>query len=496
MQNKTVKVGVGVDVQPVGNFLSNLVFEAARRMVRNAERIDMLIEEFIKRFKLSPTDVYTLMSELQKLGFDVTPNEWLYFTPVENRVAFLQTFVKNAKVYGSRYEDIMVAIEDMNNEIIITKQWLKQNEDARQLNPQSYIPYYQKLQVLENNKKKLEETKKLALASTVYDTNYKSGLAPMTLLNIAVGDDVYAICKTAENAIAQSPISDISTQSTLDETKEVDSDDQTQAISLSKAYENLKQDDALKPFFNAFTNLQGSDFNTPEVIAENLNALLDYIDKAKSGKTADEEEVNDAFKAIKTFVDARQAEGIELKTRVGEYIDESITHELPEDADAINKEQTGEFAPEATPGGIPPVAQDQGAMPKTVTMNSILPLKMAGDKDVAKAMLFIDKIARLLDSVQQSTSIPKTAHVDVAIKSIQGSLVNIKNYMQENLPYNSPEEKRAALIVLSNINKKLSSLIDIYTEAKSEDEFMKYIAASDFMSVLKTTNTLLTTLGE
>ena len=118
-ENKITKQGLS-KVTPTGNFVANLAIEFARRVIRNQEKVVNLLAEAQERFpKMKPEDIYTLLGELQQLGIDCTPNEWLYFTPVEYRTAALQNsgLVKNAKIYGSRHEDILAAITEKKSDL-------------------------------------------------------------------------------------------------------------------------------------------------------------------------------------------------------------------------------------------------------------------------------------------------------------------------------------------------------------------------------------------
>ena len=491
-------------VVPVGSFISNLVVEVARRVIRNGERVANIIEELQERFKeLTPENIYTLLGELQQMGIDCTPNDWLFFTPVENRTAILSTMVKHAKMYGSRHEDLVQAEEDVKSAIREVKKWLADNEQLKKLSPQEYMHKSDLLRRLERCKKELEESKKLIKATLLYNPNYKSGQAALTILNFAVSDKVYAILKSGEDDIIQSPINELQ-QSSAVEAAVADDDIQTQTISLKKAFDNLKEDAALKPFYAKFRELQQSDFDSPNVVEKNIDALLDTINDMSSLKTVTDQEKNDAFKAIKNFVEARKKEGIELQTKVDEFVDDSIQPSegftLDEDGGSAGatpgKEQMGDFSPENTPGNIPPSTD---AIPSK-QFNSSLLLKTAAasqnETEIATALKFLERISRILGDVQKSASIPKTAHVDRAIDALQGNLADIKQYIQSSWSYNSEAEKKAAIIVLSNINKKLSSLVDLYTSLDGEQELTKYIVSSDFVRTMRTAKILLTTIGD
>lgn len=501
MSDKQIKTAA--DVIPRGDLISSLLMEAARRITRNGEKIQYLMEEFIPRFKLDPQQVYGLLSELQRMGFDPTPNEWLFFTPVENRTAMLSTIVKNAKMYGSRHEDMMEALKDVAISIREVKKWLADNANLQKLSPQSYMAKREELMRLERCKKDLEVSKKLTASTLVYDPNYKSGQAALTIMNFAVGDKVYAILKAGNDDIVQSPVSDLQEETPVAGAMK-DDDIKTQTISLKKSFDNLKEDAALKPFYDKFSEMQQSDFDSPQVVEKNIDALLNTIDDMAQLKTVTDQEKNDAYKAVKNFVEAREQEGIKLNTKVNEYVDDSIQPSegftIDEAAgtggDVVDKEQGGDFSPENTPGNIPPATENVA----TKMMSSGLGVKTAAatesEMEIATALKFVEKISRMLGEVQKSASIPKTAHVDSAIGVLQSSLSDIKNYISSEWPHNSPAEKKAAIIILSNINKKLSSLVDLYTGSDGEQELMKYVVSSDFIRILRTAKIMLTTIGD
>jgi hypothetical protein len=246
-----------------------------------------------------------------------------------------------------------------------------------------------------------------------------------------------------------------------------------------------------------------SEFGTKEVIESNINGLLETIDsmapskELSEGGMNDDEELNSAYMAINNFIEARKAEGIELNTRINEYLDKSIQPDenapvIGEDGMGIG-DQVGQFSPDNTPGGVPPI--EPTGVAKQMAYNGVV--KIASTQDhIVNAVMFIDKINGLLNDIQTGNVIPKTVHANTAIASIQSSLSHLKHYVQEELPYNTDAEKKAAVVVLSNINKKLSSLIDTYTDTPSETELMKYVVTSDLLATLKRAKVLLATIGE
>ena len=502
MSEKMVKQSGQYKVSPVGSFIGNLVIEISRRVIRNGERLSYLLDEVKNRFKISPEDMYTLVSELEQLGISILPNEWLYFTPVEQRKAVLQGLIKTAKVHGSRYEDVLAFEEQIKADIQEVKKWIKENgEHCQKFNPQTFYDKMDKLAKLENKLKDVEVAKKLTASTALYNKDYKAGNSPMLLMAFAeYNDGISAILKTADSDIASAPVNELEEKSTVESATEVEPE--AQKISLSQAFENLKKDEALKPFFAQFQGTSMSEFDTKEVIESNINGLLETIDnmapskELSEGGINDDEELNSAYKAIQNFIEARKAEGIELNTRINDYIDNSIQPDenapvIGEDGMGIG-DQVGQFSPDNTPGGVPPTT-DAG-IPKQMAYNGHV--KTANVQDhIVNAVMFIDKINGLLNDIQTGNVIPKTVHANTAIASIQGSLSNLKHYVQEELPYNTDAEKRAAVVVLSNINKKLSSLIDTYTDTPSETELMKYVVTSDLLTTLKRAKVLLATIG-
>lgn len=495
MQNKIVKKGIGSDVFPSGSFITNLALELARRMIRNGEKINFLIEEVRERFKdIKDSDIYALLSELQKLGFDVTPNEWIYLTPVEYRTAMLKklNIVKNAKVYGSRFEDIMEAIKDTKEELKVCTDWLKDNADARRLNPQTYYIYYDKKLTLE---KKLEDLKKalqLSKAAKLYDRTYAGGVLPLKPLSLVVDDKVSFILLDNQNQLIKSAAENLESKSSIDQEKE----SEEFPIPLSRLFEKLGTMKALKPFWGDFKNNYGEIYDDPERISEAINDLLDYIDRTKDEKNLTSKQVNEAYKIIEDFINQQAEKGIQLDTKIKEYVDHSMdTEEDDEPIESISefsKSNIEELAGSEI-GGNPP--ETKGELAVTTSSNKRVILGNM-DSDIAKALQYLNKINDLLLDIRTGSSIPKTVHVDKAIDSLQSSLRDIKNYIERELPYNSEIERKAARTVLSNIMKKLSVLIDLYTDKSGMDEVMKYISSSDFLKTIKISKLLLDTLGE
>jgi len=504
MQEKIIKQGIGSDVFPSGTFIANLAIELARRMIRNGERISHLIDEVKERYKnITDQDIYALLSELQKLGFDVTPNEWLYLTPVEYRAAMLKNLniVKNAKIYGSRYEDIITAIKETKEELKVCNEWLEENSDARRLNPQTYYSYYEMRENLEKKLEDLQKALQLSKAAKVYDRTYAGGVVPLRPLNLVIDDKVSFISFDDKNQLIKSAAEDLQDKSSVEEAKQQEKVD----IPLVRAFEKLGDMEALKPFWWDFKKNFGEIYDDPDRIAEAIDELLDYIDRTKSEKDMSPEEVNEAYEVINDFIEQQAKKGIKLETKINEYLDTSIdTSDEDEDEEPINARESGSAAEESPInigesigsdiGGNAPKSEGQLAV-TTSNKNSIV-IGSYLDKDVAKSLQYINKINEILSNVRASTSIPKTAHVDKAIDNLQGSLKDIKNYIETELPFNSDVERKAARTVLSNIMKKLSVLIDLYTDEKGSDELMKYIASSDFLKTIKSAKILLTTIGE
>src|SRR5271157_975476 len=399
MSEKQIKKEATTRVVPIGDFISNIVVEFVKRIIRNGERLQYLMEEFNERFpKATTEEKYSLLSALQQMGIDCTPNDWIFFTPVEYRKSYLNSLVKNAKMYGSRHEDIMQAEEDVDMVIRETKKWLSDNEETRQRSPQQWTAKRQLLERLEICKKEMAVAKKIINSSLVYDVNYKGGNKALSIMNFAVSDHVYAILKSGESDIVQSPVADLSPNSAVSDAVK-DDDMQTQTISLKKSFDNLKDDVALKPFYAKFKEMQHSDFDSPEVVEKNINALIETIDQMSELKTVTDQEKNDAYKAIKNFIDARKEEGIELKTEIDQYVDNSIQagEAFPLDKenagggnDLTPKEQQGDFSPENTPGNVPPNTEPFTAK----TFESMFDIKTAAatknETEVATALKFIE----------------------------------------------------------------------------------------------------------
>jgi len=495
MQNRIVRQGIGSDVFPSGTFIANLALELARRMIRNGERIPLLIEEVKERFKdIKDSDIYALLSELQKLGFDVTPNEWLYLTPVEYRAAALKklNILKNAKIYGSRYEDILAAIKETKEELKQCIAWLEENEDAKRLNPQTYYSHYDYKINLEKKYDDLQKALHLSKAAKLYDRTYMGGTSPLYPINLVIDDKVSFILFDNKKQLIKSAAEDLQTKSTLEDYEEEVS------IPLVRAFEKLGDMEALKPFWADFRNNYGEIYDDPERISEAINDLLEYIDRVKEEKDLSPKQINEAYKIIEDFVEQQEKKGIKLNTNVKQYVDFGM--ETTEDDEPIEGSTESEI-PEhgigesstSEVGGNPPKTEGQLAVTTSDKSKIVIG---SFDKEIAKSLQYIDKINSILSSVRVSSNIPKTIHVDKAIDSLQSSLKDIKNYIERELPYNSEIERKAARTVLSNIMKKLSVLVDLYTDNSGSDELMKYIVSSDFLKTIKSAKILLVTIGE
>jgi hypothetical protein len=218
----------------------------------------------------------------------------------------------------------------------------------------------------------------------------------------------------------------------------------------------------------------------------------------------DSKAIDMAYEELDEFIKQTGAKGVQLNTKIAEF--KAPKDEFSEEqkvniggqesmSDSPNPEisQSG-FVPEGGPvGGLPPSGEGKFT---PVSTDSKVPVVTGSDTETANALMFIDKIAKLLTDVKSSVKIPKTAHVDQALDSLQGTLREIKNYVEMELPHNSVTEKKAARTVLSNIMKRLSALFDIYSDVKGDEELMKYIASSNILKTLKIAKTLLITIGE
>jgi len=504
--NKVIKQGIGRQVTPAGDFVNHIVIELARRIIRGGEKVVHLMEEVKERFPdVTPKELYTIMGELQQLGFDVTINEFLYFTPVENRVAALKEsgIFKSAKIYGSRYEDILEALKEAKSHLKDIQAWIKDHADCKRLSPQEYYSKSDMVPTIEQEIDQLNESLKLSKASVLYDKTYGGGVKPLMPLGISVEDNVYFICRTADNMITKSVTADLMVKSAFDEM--VGEMEQEPELPLHAAFDKLGSKESLKPFWSDWKVKFGDVYDSPERIAKAIDDLLAFIQNQAQLKQMDEKEIDLAYEELDQFIKQVAAKGVNLQTRIAEYKapkgefggDDKVQLGGPESKSdtpdpEIQPTATG-FMPSAGPvGGMPP-AGEGNFTPVTTTNQSAM--KTAADTQTAGAIMFLDKIAKLLSEVKASVTIPKTAHVDAAIDSLQGTLREIKNYVETELPHNNETERKAAHTVLSNIMKRLAALVDIYSSQKGDVELMKYLVSSNILKTLKTSKILLTTLG-
>jgi len=519
-KNKEVKTAATSKVVPAGGFVNSLVLEFVRRMIRNGERIANLMDEVKERFpNAGPEDCYALLSELQQLGFDCTPSDWLFATPVEYRAAALKnlSMFKSAAIHGSRYEDISELIKAKEAGVKECQAWLKENEKLQKTSPQTYFAKRDQTAVLEDEIAQLKELLKVSKASVVYDRTHLGGVSPLTPLNVIVSNGVHLLVKTAAGDLAISNPEDISGESAMTEAKELSPTEVT-GLQLDELYvQELSDNKALEPFYGKYMETQ-SPHDTLDTMTNLINGFVDFIEREKETKDPEQmtpEQVNQAYEALAGFVHSANTKlaerygenGPKLTTKVDSHYKEELANKPDEQKVDIGESKGDINVPPGagTPidesdimgganiGNKPPSADDIGV---SAASRAAVKTSETKDTEIAAVMQYLDKIARLLTDVKASSTIPKTAHVDAAIENLQGSITDIRHFVQESLPYQTSTERLAARTVLSNIMKKLASLIDIYSGKSGQQEVIKYLMASDFLKVVKTAKILLTTLGD
>jgi hypothetical protein len=250
-------------------------------MIRGSERITLLLDEVKERFpSITQEQLYGIMSELQIMGFDVTPNDWLYYTPVEYRAAAIKNLgiLKNAKIHGSRYEDIMEALKEAKAQLKDIEGWLKEHDACKRLSPSEYYAKYDQVHVVENEIEQLNQALKLSKASVLYDQTYGAGMKPLLPLGIAIDGNVSFICRTADNMLVTSPASDLMVKSALDS---MNADMQAEPdLPLHAAFEKLAEKESLQPFWSDWKSQFGEIYDAPESISEAINDFLSFIQKS------------------------------------------------------------------------------------------------------------------------------------------------------------------------------------------------------------------------
>ena len=314
------KAAANSKVIPAGDFVSNIAVELAKRMIRGSERITLLLDEVKERFPDTTSEqIYAIMSELQMMGFDVTPNDWLYYTPVEYRASALKSLglFRNAKVHGSRYEDIMEALKEAKAQLKDVQDWLKDNDSCKRLSPSEYYSKYDQVHVVENEIEQLNQALKLSKASVLYDQTYGAGMKPLLPLGIAIEGNVSFICRTADNILVTSPASDLMIKSALD-TMNADMDAEPD-LPLHAAFEKLAEKESLQPFWSDWKSQFGEIYDSPESISEAINDFLGYIQKSAPLKQMDSKAIDMAYEELDEFIKQTTAKGVQLETKINEF---------------------------------------------------------------------------------------------------------------------------------------------------------------------------------
>lgn len=439
------KTGTGPKVTPTGDFISNIILEFARRIIRNGERIAFLMEELDERFgKQDAKTYYTILGELQQLGIDVSPNEWIFYTPIEYRAELLSKYlIRTGKTYGSRSEDIDECIAHCLEAQKNNNAWLKENEAARRLSPQTYYQHDTLAKGLTHKLETLKKLKNISASAVLYS---KSDVlnTPLTLLGINVGDtNVWGILRTASGDIVKENADNLSVDSNK---KELMQPDETEDDMLFSEFKSLAlSGDPLKSLFNMFDEAEQAYPKSKEMMASYLEDFGKYIDENREGFTFSPEEITDALNQITAF-----AADHKLTTGLDKYKDSTI-----------------EVAARA---------------------NNL-------DVKLADTITFFDHITDLINTLRTAGDIPKTGDSDKALNELSASLGEVKFYVKEQLQNESPAQKEAAYVVLRNIANNLQDIETSY-RGMGAQEYLPYIVSSLIKSVVKKGKTMLNTLGD
>lgn len=478
-------------VTPVGDFIANLVLELARRIVRNGEKINYLMEEVKERFPdITEQQTYTLLAELQKLGFDVSPNEWLFYTPIENRAEVLNKYiVKRGVSYSSRLEDINECIKYKKEKLKEIKSWLSENKDAERLSPQTFYRYKEMEKYYEDRLKELQNMIKLIKSSSV--VYVRGSNVPYTFIGINEDGKIYGVLQNASGMIIKAEVDEISTKSDKEEFLDIDEKSNETGLSLIKEFEQLvKSGDPLKTFMNTFS--RNTKPSTRKGFEEYIEDFLQHIDNEEEGyiesKTFTPDQINDAFKKIKEFVKQKK-----LNVDVDIYIDKSLDYK---------KEETEKIGPDkvegmgsSTPESLPSKEESLPAA-NAPAIEEGVPKAAASKLDIkiADSLSFLNRIENMINEIKTANTFNRTAELDASLSDLSEKIKDIKFYIKEELKYAPAQEKEAAYVVLAHIVYDLNKIKKQY-EGLNTEPTVAYIASMMLTNRIKKAKQLLNTIN-
>jgi len=461
--------------------ISALIEEAVKRLIKGQESFEMIMEDWSNRFpKMTDREKYEVMGGLTNLGFDITPSEWIFYTPPEYRTAMISSqFLKRGKTYGSRYEDVQEAIKKLKEDIKECDQWLKENPDASRMNPQTFRDKSSKHSAMVSRLEELNEVLKVTKSASVYSKNDPLGRA-MTILGVNVHDAITVVATDKDNNLiflAADELSDTSLKS------EILDEDSEEPLDLNRSFEMLvKSGDPLQTFFATYDVVNGDVPIEKENLETYIKDFLTHIESEKNLYDFKPEEVNDAFKKLADFVEEKG-----LNVDVSQYIDSSIV--APEGEEVAPDEDLGEEV-----GDMEPTREPEESM-QTESINP--PVREAATKaeiKIADTVRYMNNIQDILKRLKTAVDLPKTAAADQAIDSLSESIDEVQFYIKEELPNEPNVNKEAAYVFLRNITNKLKDVEAAYKSIDKGSE-MPYIVAKSLVNDIKKAKLMLNSLG-
>lgn len=459
-----LKKAEGMQVTLSGDAINGMADIIGRRMVTQGERSCYLIDEATSEFKLNDLDVYLLKAELTNRGFQIEINEEIWGKPIERRTS-LGGITKIAKVYGSRFEDVAMAVANIKQDIKELKSWIKENECERYKNPQTYYTKAGMLESSEVRLKDLEGALKIVKSPESYVTRLDME-NPVTVLGFEQLDTLYAIVKTADGKTAPVMPNEITNTNEMAKDEEEDIAPNTEVgygtglnpVEKTEAVPGLGEAKAEKKLTSDAFEAKDPIQSAIKMVEETGNQLL-----------------IDAFKAVDT---------VESPTALFEAAIENLKK-----ADTEDNSKREDLISQ-----VKDVANKLG-----FTLNaSQLPgrFKYADfrfpEKTIASSLMTFERMSTTIKSLIGHNVLKGNVKLADSLRNLDTVVNRASEYVKGKLKYSDPIEKEAAAILLKKIANSLDGIKKDLDEVSAIPEANRgYIIASFEPKIAKVANMLL-----
>lgn len=448
--------------------VSQLLEEAARRLIKGQECFSAVMDDFVKRMPdLQDCEISSLMAELTEQGFDITPNEWIFYTPVEYRAAMISTqFLRHGKAVGSREEDIKGLIKKLKDDLKTYQEWFKEYPNAATMHPQRYRDMTSKSTATEQQLKELEAVLKHVKSGSVLYSKADASNTPFRLIGIHIDEALNVVAHGANGLVVKMAVDELTdkpnSQDTLGEDNDAD-------IPLRVSFEALvKAGDPLDTFYKTFLLQHGDAPEEKENLGKFISSFVAHIDTEKDMYEFSPEEINDAMNKLSEF---SKANGIAADAE--QYINPTI---MAEEKSGPGDLPSNEEANDPT---VPP-ADDGAAMRSAATKHEI---------KIADTVQCFDRVQNIISRIRNSVNLPRTAGADEALEDLTASLDSIRFFVREELVDETSTVKEAAYIVFRNLANELESVEKIYNNM-GDDTVMGDVVLAALKKIVKSAKTM------